>query len=145
MDKRQLMNRVEEILEDAKGAVLATVDEEGRPLVRWMTPTVLKRREGCLYAVTTPKTRKLVNLDSQPVVEWMIQTRALTEVVNLRGIMRAVDNPALKTEVMEALGSWLTVFWKINPDKTEFLVTETMIREGTYFRPMKGEKVTIQF
>ncbi len=145
MDNRELMKRVEEILDDAKAAVLATVDEEGVALVRWMTPTVLKGRAGCLYAVTTPKTRKLVNLDSQPVVEWMIQTRALTEVVNLRGIMRAVDNPALKTEVMEALGSWLTVFWKINPDKTEFVVTETMIQEGTYFRPMRAEKKTVRF
>jgi len=36
MDKRELMNRVEEILEDAKAGVLATVDEEGRPLLRWM-------------------------------------------------------------------------------------------------------------
>ena len=145
MDNRQLMNRVEEILEDAKAAVLATVDEEGRPLLRWMTPTVLKGREGYLYAVTTPKTRKLVSLDSQPLVEWMIQTRALTEVVNVRGIMRAVDSPALKSEVMEALGSWLTVFWKINPDKTDFVVTETMIREAVYFKPMKAEKVKVTF
>ena len=41
MDKRQLMTRVDEILEDAKAAVLATIDEEGRPLMRWMTPISL--------------------------------------------------------------------------------------------------------
>jgi general stress protein 26 len=145
MDKRQLMNRVEEILEDAKAAVLTTVDEEGRPQVRWMTPTVLKGREGFLYTVTTPKTRKLVNLEGQPVVEWMIQTRALTEVVNLRGIMREVDNPALKAEVLEEVGARLTVFWKINPEKTDFVITETMIGEASYFKPMKAEKIIVQF
>ncbi|MBN1844043.1 MAG: pyridoxamine 5'-phosphate oxidase family protein [Sedimentisphaerales bacterium] len=143
MDRRQFMLRLEEILEDAKTAVLATVDNQGCPHMRWMTPTILRGREGLLFAVTTPATGKILHLEVQPEVEWMIQTRALTEVINLRGIMQVVDNPALKTEIMEVLGAWLNVFWKVNPNRSDFIVTETLIREASYFQPMKGQRLHV--
>ena len=145
MDARELMGRVERILASARTAALATVDEAGRPHVRWMTPTVLKGRPGALYAVTSPHLAKVVQLAGNSQVEWMIQTAALNEVVHLRGRINVVDNPSLKAEIAEAIGGRLTAFWKVSAEHTDFVVLETAVEEGVYFLPMKGSREIVSF
>lgn len=145
MTPQELINRVEFILDDAKAGILSTIDSDGNPHMRWLTPIVLKQRPGCIYAVTTPGSTKTIQIESKPNVEWMLQTRGITEVINLKGVITAVDNPALKSEVFDSLGSRLTVFWKANPDKDEFIVLETAIEQATYFKPMKALKQIINF
>ncbi|MCP4402905.1 MAG: pyridoxamine 5'-phosphate oxidase family protein, partial [bacterium] len=78
-------------------------------------------------------------------VQWMIQTRALDRVINLKGKINVLENPSIRSEVMEHLGRQLTVFWRVNTEDTNFIVLETIIEEATYFRPMKGLKETITF
>ena len=145
MTQAELLQKVDEILEDAKAGVLTTVDEDGRPHVRWMTPTMLRGRQGALFAVTSPRSAKAAQLEKNPCVEWMIQSRSLNEVVNVRGRVNIVDNPALKKEVIEAVGNRLTVFWKVNPGQMEFVVLETIIEEATFFSPMRPEYVKVEF
>lgn len=145
MDQHDMMYKVEQLLEDSNTGVLATVDNDGKARMRWMTPTVLKGRPGVLFAVTSPDFAKVVQLASHPDVEWMIQTRSLQQVVNLRGKINVIDNPSLKSEVMEHLAWKLKVFWKVNAEKTDFIVLETVITEATYFQPMKGIKETVRF
>ncbi|HOB21171.1 MAG TPA: pyridoxamine 5'-phosphate oxidase family protein, partial [Candidatus Atribacteria bacterium] len=52
MDKQNLLARLEYIIEDSNSGVLSTVDSEGRPHVRWMTPVLLKDRKGVIFTVT---------------------------------------------------------------------------------------------
>jgi pyridoxamine 5'-phosphate oxidase len=145
MDQHEIMYKVEQLLEDSKTGVLATIATDGKPRMRWMTPTILKGRPGVLFAVTSPDFTKIVQLESHPDVEWMIQTRSLNQVVNLRGKINVIDNPSLKSEVMEHLARKLTVFWKVNTEKTDFIVLETVLSEATYFQPMKGTKEHVRF
>lgn len=145
MEQHELMYTVEQLLEDSKTGVLATIDKDGNPRMRWMTPIILKGRPGALFAVTSPDFEKIVQLATRPEVEWMIQTRTLTQVVNLRGKINVLDNPSIKAEVMEHLAKKLTVFWKVNTEKTDFIVLETVIQEATYFQPMKGQKEIVRF
>ena len=140
MDMQQLMGLLERILDQAKTAVLATVDAEGRPHMRWMTPAVLHGREGVLYAVTSPRFAKVAQLDAAPQVEWMVQTPSLDEVVNLTGRINIVDNPSLKAEIAEAIGKRLSVFWRVNTEPAELVVLETVIEQATVFHPMTGER-----
>ena len=143
MDRHEIMYKVEQLLEDAKTGILATVDETGSPRMRWMTPIVLKGRPGTLFAITSPDFGKVVQLTTHPDVEWMIQSRSLNQVVTLRGKINILDNPSIKTEVMETLAKRLTVFWKVNSQKTDFVVLETVLSEAVYFQPMKGQKETV--
>lgn len=145
MTPAELLRKVDEILDDAKAGVLTTVDEDGKPCARWMTPGMLKGRPGALYTVTSPRSAKVAQLEANPNVEWMIQSRSLNEVVNLKGRVNVIDNPALKTEVIETIGSRLTVFWKVNPDEMDFVVLETIIEEAELFRPMVPERVKVSF
>jgi general stress protein 26 len=145
MTSQELMNKLEGIIENAKAGILATTDESGCAHMRWLTPIVIKQRPGCLYAFTTAGSAKTIHLEKTPAVEWMVQTRSITEVVNIRGHIRMVDNPALKAEIMEKIGSRLTVFWKANPNKDDLIVLETVIEEAVYFKPMKAIRETVKF
>ncbi len=145
MDQHEIMYKIEQILEDSRTGILATIDADGKPRMRWMTPAILKGRPDVLFAVTSPDFAKITQLRSHPDVEWMIQSRALDRIVNVRGKINVLDNPSIRSEVMGHLGKRLTVFWKVNIEKTDFIVLETIIEEATYFRPMKGYKATVRF
>ena len=98
-----------------------------------------------LFAVTSPHFPKILHLDANNQVEWMIQTRALDQVINVRGGMNVLDNPSLKAQVMEAIGKRLTVFWKVNRDNTDFIILETVIEEACWSAPVKGLKEVVDF
>ncbi len=136
-----MLDVLERILEKSHVAVLSTVDGDGRPRSRWMTPAVVRGRRGFLYTVSAPHFEKIEQIQKNSSVSWLLQTRALDEVLEVVGKARIIDNPALKSEVLEAIGGHLTTFWRVNPDETELIVIETVIDELTYLEPMKGEKV----
>ena len=143
MDTRAMLDAMERILEDSKVAILATVDANGRPHVRWMTPTTVRGRDGFLYAVTSPEFQN--DAAGNSAVEWQIQNRSLTEIITVRGDIRIVDNAAAKAEILEAIGGNLGVFWKLNPDESKLVVLETEIMEISHLRPTKGERAVAKF
>ncbi|MGI6707212.1 MAG: pyridoxamine 5'-phosphate oxidase family protein [Clostridia bacterium] len=145
MNQQIFLDRLARIIEDSKAGILATTDEEGRPHMRWMTPWLLPGREGALFSVTPPHFAKVAQLEKQPTVEWMIQTPSLDQVINIKGKVNFLDNPSIKMEVMEGLGSRLFVFWKANTGFSDFIVLETVMEEACYYLPMKGTKEKIIF
>ena len=144
MDTRQLMSRLERILDASKAAVLATVDEDGQAHMRWMTPAVLRGREGVLYAVTSPTSAKVAHVKASPQVEWLVQSPSLDEVVSLTGRVNLVDNPSLKSEILELIGRRLSVFWRVNADPSALIVLETVIERASLFEPMSGRREEVE-
>lgn len=146
METHEMLNKIESILDQVKTAVLATTDSEGHIHMRWMTPVVLKNRPGVIFAFSVPNAPKIKQIEKTGRASWMIQTRDLREIINARGRARIVDNPALKTELMDILGSRLVVFWKANAGQDEFVVIETIIEHAEYFKPMEeGSRKTVRF
>jgi pyridoxamine 5'-phosphate oxidase len=145
MTKRDIMAEIGKILDDAKTGLLATVDSEGKPHMRWLTPAVLRGRVGALYNVTAPNSMKLEQLRKNPYVQWMIQSRALDRIITVNGKINIVENPSIRTEVLEAVGDRLRVFWKIHESEWEICVLETIIEKATYYLPMKNLKETVEF
>lgn len=144
MNMHSIMSKISSILDDAKTGVLATVDTFGRPHMRWMTPTFVKGRPGTIFAVTSPQFEKAVHLASHPEAEWMLQTRALDEIVNIKCRINTIDNPSIKAEILEAVGKKLAVFWRVN-NATDLIILETVIEEATYLSPMKGIREVVYF
>lgn len=144
MDIHGIMGKIEEILEDSKTGVLATVDTSGRPHMRWMTPAIVHGRPGAIFAVTSPQFAKAIHLASHSEAEWMLQTRALDEIVNIKCKINLIDNPSIKSEILEAAAKKLTAFWKVNTGM-DFIVLETILEEAAYYNPMKGLKEVINF
>ena len=145
MDTREVMNRLGAIIEAHGTGVLATVDPDGNPHVRWLTPTLLPERPGALFAITAPRFSKVLQVRSHPRVEWMFQTPTLDEVISVRGTINAVENPSLRAEVLEVLGPRLRTFWKLAHDARDLVVLETVMEEATRFLPMEGRKDHVRF
>jgi len=144
MTTQDMLATIADVIAKAKTGVLATVDNTQRPHLRWMTPAVLPGRPGFIYAVTAPFFAKLTQISANTAVAWLVQTPSLKEILNIAGTVTVIDNPALKNEIISAIGKHLFVFWKTNP-KTEFLALETRIASATYFCPMQGSAETVLF
>ena len=145
MQSKDIMNKIEEILSDVKIAILATIDAEEAPRLRWMSPVLLDSRPNVLYTISSPHFHKIHQLENNPQVEWMIQTLDVSEVVNVKGKINIIDNPALKAEVIEKMDDRLNVFWRLSSEETDFLVLETIIDEASYYLPMRPTKTTVRF
>ncbi len=145
MDSREVMNRLGAIIEAHGTGVLATVDQDGNPHMRWLTPTMLRERPGALYAITAPRFSKVGEVRAHRRVEWMFQTPTLDEVISVRGTINAVENPSLRAEVLEVLGQRLQTFWKLAHDARDLVVLETIVEEATRFLPMDGRKDVVRF
>ncbi len=146
MNEVEFTSILDTIMEDAKAAILATVDEEGRPHMRWMTPTLLSDRPGAVYAVTSPDFEKIAHLKGNPKATWMFQTRLLSRIAKVTGPVNVIDNSAMKAEVLEGIGRRLNVFWRVNTDPSKLVVLETVIEEAEYSEPMKNiyERITFK-
>jgi len=142
MTKKEIVGALDAIIDEAQVGALATIDPEGRPAMRWMTPTTVRGRPGYLYSVTSPQFRKIRHLAASPHVEWMFQTPELNRIVTVRGRMSVIDNPQLKSEVLESIGRRLEVFWRVN-EKTDFIVLETVVDQISVFHPMKHSRDSV--
>jgi len=140
-----MMNEIQSIIDDAKVGVLATVDSSNLPHLRWVTPGLLKDHPRSIFIITSPAFAKAIHAKDNPKVEWMLQTRALDKVVNATGIISILDNPSLKSEVLEVVGARLRTFWHVSQDKHTMIVMETVLENATHFLPAKGKKETVSF
>ena len=145
MDSREVMNRLGAIIEAHGTGLLATVDQEGNPHLRWLTPTLLRERPGAIYAITAPRFAKVVQARAHPRIEWMFQTPVLDEIISVRGSINVVENPSLRAEVLEVLGPRLRTFWKLAHDARDLVVLETVVEEATQLLPMEGRKNIVKF
>ena len=145
MDRHGVMRRLEELLDDAHTGLLATVDEQGRANLRWMIPVVLRSRPDHLFAFSCTGTRKVADIETNPRVTWLIQNRSITEVITLYGVMRGIDNPALKNEIFENVGARLESFWKMHCRLDEFVILETRLEKAVHYLPMKDQRAEVLF
>lgn len=144
MKMQELWPVLEELVEDSKTAVLATVDQENRPHTRWVVPGCLRNRPGALYTVSGSGFSKIEQLLNNPHAEMLFQTRGLEKIVNVSGRMNILDNPSIRSEVLECLGPRLKTFWKTNVSENDLVVLELVMEEAVYYVPVEGvrEKVT---
>ena len=140
MKEKEILQITAELLEEAKCALLATVSKDGVPKMRWMTPLFLRDGDREFYCITSPESEKIKHLQGNNNTNWQIQKRDLTEIINIKGKTEIIDNPSLKSQIIEKIGKRLHAFWKQKDDSTDFLVLMTSIDEIEYFTSMKGKK-----
>jgi len=145
MEKREILGYIARIIDEAKTAVFATIDEGGLPQTRWMTPALLRGRENAVYAVAYRTSRKVRHVAENPRAQWIFSSPALDRIAVVDGRVNIVDNPSIRAEVLEAVGERLRAFWKMYDDERDLLVLETVIERAQYYLPMKGMKETVSF
>lgn len=73
-----------ELANGSRPGVMATVDCNGTPHIRWMATLSLQEFPH-LYALTSPKSRKVEHLIRNPRVSWLFSNDDSSTVVNLSG------------------------------------------------------------
>ncbi|TVR73015.1 MAG: pyridoxamine 5'-phosphate oxidase family protein [Spirochaetaceae bacterium] len=139
MESGKLMGALERVLDLSSSAVLSTIGADETPQSRWMVAGMLRGAPGYLYAVTAPLYNKVEEITRNPKVAWLIQSPGFEEVFRISGDAVVVDNPSLKSTVLEALGRDLSTFWSANTGNTELVVIETAITTIDYVKQSTGE------
>jgi len=142
MKERMPLEALRSLVGDVHIGLLISQGSDSYPDSRWMTVTLLEREHSCLYSVSIAGTRKIKDIEANNRVAWSFQTPSLDRIVSVRGRACVLDNPRLKAEVLENLGSRLENFWQINPDPGKLVVIETYIEKATLYLPGENYVVT---
>lgn len=145
MTKEEWIRKFRQILDESPHALLATVNEGGYPAMRNMTPSMVRGRDNCLYAVTAASFPKVKDLVGHPQVSWMLTSSRTREIFSLRGMITLVEDPRFKSELLEEIGKGLETFWRLNDDPSDLVVLETRLESGELFNPKTAEKVQVEF
>lgn len=136
MEQQDIVTRVRDLLDAVHFGVLATVDLQGNPRQRWMSPVFLPRFPDRIFAVTSERFTKIKEILANPRVSWMIQAPGLDCIATVTGTCMVVRDPMLSAEVLERIGPYLQVFWKFSGDPRSLVVLETVIEKATFFEPL---------
>jgi general stress protein 26 len=109
--------------------VLATVDEQGMPHMRWMA-TLSLRDWPLLYTITSPASRKIQHIKRNPRVSWMFSNEEMNIIINLRGKARIATDVGKMQQVWKLLeDKSKAYFLSIAADGPGFAVIETEIED----------------
>lgn len=145
MTIQEVMHELYRICDDAKTALLATVDSDGAPHMRWITPGLLNSVPGSVFFITVPHSEKVIHIKSNPQVQWQFQTRNLDRIITLNAKAIVHDNRGLVSDVLEQVGKRLTTFWKIGSGTDVLVAVECIIESVASFDPVKGTSVSAEF
>lgn len=100
----------------SRPGVMATVDSEGQPHVRWMATLSLQEFPH-LYALTAPNSRKVEHLRRNPRVSWLFTNDVSSAVVNLSGTATIITDKGAVNRI-----------WRMIEDKSKayFLELDTV-------------------
>jgi general stress protein 26 len=117
-------------------AVFVTAGPSGQPHATWMG-TVASPRLDRILTMTSPTSRKVLNLLRNPQVEWMLSDESMERILYLRGQARVLEKP----EEVEAAWATLTDksrawFFRFRDEVgMQFLILETVVEEIEYREP----------
>jgi general stress protein 26 len=107
--------------------ILATVDEEGKPAVRWMT-TLTFDEFPIFHTLTRPDSRKVRQIIKNPQVNWLFTSRNRTLLLNLIGTACIrTDTPTLKRVWAKVVDKSLPYFMDQYAKGLGFVVIETRV------------------
>jgi general stress protein 26 len=147
MTPNELLVEVDQILEDSKTALLATVDERGQPCLRWMTPRRLKTLPNLLCAVCEVGSTKVEHIRRRPEVTWLVQRASLDTVITLRGRSSVIEDAAMLQEFLDVAARDLFVIWRLHPPgaNNPFAMIETVIETASRFDSLTGKTTEFRF
>jgi general stress protein 26 len=107
--------------------VFATVDEKGRPHLRWMATLSLEEFP-LLYTITAPGSRKIDHIKRHPEVSWMFTNEEMNTIITINGKAQITTDSAKMNRVWKLLeDKSKAYFLSIQTDGPGFAVIETEI------------------
>lgn len=133
-----MMNLLDTILDSNPVGLLATLNNEKWPSMRWMTVGLVRGQEGRVYSLAAMNSEKVSHVNQNNKVSWMFNDKSKNKVIHAYGEAHVLTSPDMISTVIEALGQNLTQFWKVHPDPSELAVIETKIHMIDLFDTTSG-------
>ena len=102
MDKEQVINAAQELVRLNRSFVLATVDQNKAPHIRWMGAAYMEEPL-TLYMATAATSRKVNQIEMNPKSQLMFKAEDFTRVATLTGDSSLVTDGELKHRVWDAM------------------------------------------
>lgn len=103
MTREEALTKLEEMMASGGSFVMATVDEEGHPQVRWMGAIIKDPERDCMYYLACGAcSRKMVQIAHNPATQLMFHTEGFQCVATVSGKACAVDDGDLKQVVWDS-------------------------------------------
>ena len=124
-----VVNLAKKLADGRRPGILATVDEQGMPHMRWMA-TLSLHDWPLLYTITSPASRKIQHIKNNPSVSWMFSNEEMNVIVNIRGKARVASDSGQIQRVWKLLeDKSKAYFLSIASDGPGFAVIETEIED----------------
>lgn len=143
MTKKDTLIRVRSILSenmnDHGEAIIVTANRDGLPHASWMG-TLSGPDIKTILTITSPDSRKIINILENPKVEWMFTTRDMNEVVYLRGVARVVHELDEIERTWKKLRNKSRAYFMryMTEPGIKFLIVESRIEEIEYNIPQEN-------
>lgn len=145
MQGKELLYEIERLIERYGTGLLATVDSDGTPGLRWMSPFFMRDRPGSIFALTVEDSKKVDQINAHPKVRWLFQPPTLDKMYTLSGEAKVIHNYSMQAEAMELMGGRLKTFWTVHREPKELCIVETTLWEGERIEVFKGVRVSVSF
>jgi general stress protein 26 len=144
-NRDQVIRAVRETLKANKPGILSTVDQDGFPQSRWMA-TISFSDFPDLYTLTSATSRKVAQIQANPLVQWMFFNDALTFVVNLAGRAELFLHDALAMKrVWEQIADRSRAYFLKNPASDGgFVVIRTKVEKIECTIPRRVLRFSVQ-
>lgn len=124
-----VIHLAKQLADGNRPGVLATVDREGRPHLRWMA-TLSLQEFPLLYALTSPASRKVEHIRANPKVNWMFTTEGSSMVINLSGTATVVEDKNIVNRIWRIIENKSNAYFLSLESETEGIaVIETLIED----------------
>lgn len=137
MNDKEIIASATQLLGDTRAGLLTTIDLNGAPNVRWMATHTLLGSLDVMYTITSPTSNKAAEIAANPNVTWLFSRVNFTEIAKIRGKAFIEDDPLLKSQIWDAIGSRTWRYFTINKEDPTFAVLVTEFREIEYYAPGK--------
>jgi len=138
MTSKEMMNLLDTLIDSHPVGLLATMNNEKWPSMRWMTAGLVRGQQGRVYCLASLDSEKTVHVKNNPKVSWMFSDPGKNQVIHVYGEAQLVTSPDMISTVIEALGQNLSQFWKAHPDPSNLCVIETTIHLADLFSTQQG-------
>lgn len=139
-DSGDLVGLARSLINGQHPGVLATVDENGSPSMRWMS-TLACEEFPVFHTLTAANARKVEEITLNPKVNWMFFNRDLSLVVSIKGKARIIHDPAtLKKIWREVVDKTHTYFLNEYSHRPGFVAIETTAESVECISPSSGMK-----
>lgn len=143
-DSEDIVGLAKTLVNGSHAGVLSSVDADGKPEVRWMS-TLSFEEFPVFYTLTAPGSRKVVQIQQHPDVNWMFSNHDLSLIVNLTGTARVLtDTPTLKRVWQQIEDKSHAYFLKQYSKGPGFVVIETTVSAIECSSPKNSLRFSLQ-